>query len=213
MGADLFDRGYLLIANQKDALALRAQAADGNDEPCHNRSCQAIYMDLGATRWEARPNSIGQAWFYRSYEQRSISMDRLLLWEAVPVSPPSAIFAQLPKELFHKYQYFNIPAGTDYSDASHPVRLLKSIAQAADFVAFKLDIDNYAAENSILSSLSSDAAAAALVDEFFLEYHVNFQPMVQLGWAGTVDEKKKLADAFKLFHSLRKLGWRAHSWV
>lgn len=65
MGADLFDRGYLLIANQKDALALRAQAADGNDEPCHNRSCQAIYMDLGATRWEARPNSIGQAWFYR----------------------------------------------------------------------------------------------------------------------------------------------------
>lgn len=93
------------------------------------------------------------------------------------------------------------------------VRILKSIAQAADFVAFKLDIDNYAAENSILSSLSSDAAAAALVDEFFLEYHVNFQPMVQLGWAGTVDEKKKLADAFKLFHSLRKLGWRAHSWV
>jgi hypothetical protein len=28
---------------------------------------------------------------------------------------------QLPKELFHKYQYFNIPAITDYTDASHPV--------------------------------------------------------------------------------------------
>jgi hypothetical protein len=37
------------------------------------------------------------------------------------VSPPSAIFGELPKELFHKYQYFNIPAGTDYNDASHPV--------------------------------------------------------------------------------------------
>jgi hypothetical protein len=57
----------------------------------------------------------------RSYEQRGIVMDRLLLWEAAPVTPPSCIFAELPKELFHKYQYFNIPAGTDYNDASHPV--------------------------------------------------------------------------------------------
>jgi hypothetical protein len=66
MGADIFDRGYLLVANQQDALALRAQAAfPGNGEPCRNRSCQAIYMDLGATRWEAHPNSVGQAWFYR----------------------------------------------------------------------------------------------------------------------------------------------------
>jgi hypothetical protein len=48
-------------------------------------------------------------------------MDRLLLWEAASINPPSAIFAQLPKELFHKYQYFNIPAITDYTDASHPV--------------------------------------------------------------------------------------------
>ncbi|WIA14773.1 hypothetical protein OEZ85_003257 [Tetradesmus obliquus] len=213
MGADLFNRGYLLIANQKDVLALRAAATPSNSEACSSRSCQAIYMDLGATRWEAALNSVGQAWFYRSYAQRGITMDRLLLWEAVPVSPPSAIFAQLPKELFHKYQYFNIPAGTDYSDASHPVRMLKSIAQPADFVAFKLDIDNYAAENSILSNLSGDTAAAALVDEFFLEYHVDFKPMIERGWKGTEDPNKKLADAFKHFQQLRQKGWRAHSWV
>jgi hypothetical protein len=48
-------------------------------------------------------------------------MDRLLLWEAKPTNPPSTIFAELPKDLFHKYQYFNIPAITDYQDASHPV--------------------------------------------------------------------------------------------
>jgi hypothetical protein len=48
-------------------------------------------------------------------------MDPLLLWEAAPVNPPSTIFAELPKELFHKYQHLNIPAGIDYSDASHPV--------------------------------------------------------------------------------------------
>jgi hypothetical protein len=92
------------------------------------------------------------------------------------------------------------------------VRILKSIAQPADFVAFKLDIDNYAAENAILSNLVNDPAAASLVDEFFLEYHVNFQPMLG-SWGNTVDPSKSLADAFTLFHELRKKGWRAHSWV
>jgi hypothetical protein len=92
------------------------------------------------------------------------------------------------------------------------VRILKSIAQQGDFVVFKLDIDNFAAENAILSNLVSDPAAASLVDEFFLEYHVNFQPMLTY-WADTVDPNKSLADAFRLFHSLRMKGWRAHSWV
>jgi hypothetical protein len=93
------------------------------------------------------------------------------------------------------------------------VRILKSIAQQGYFVAFKLDIDNFAAENAILSNLVSDPAAALLVDEFFLEYHVNFQPMIERGWGNTVDPNKSLADAFKLFYSLRQKGWRAHSWV
>ncbi|WIA15628.1 hypothetical protein OEZ85_002255 [Tetradesmus obliquus] len=203
---------YLLLENQKDMLALRAAAGPSGKEACINRSCQAIYMDLGATRWEAAPESVGQGWFYRSYARRGIDMDRLLLWEAKPVSPPSAIFAELPKELLHRYQYFNIPAITDYSDASHAVRMLKSIAQPADFVAFKLDIDNVVAENAILSSLSGDATAAALVDEFFMEYHVSFAPMMPW-WAGGEDPNKKLADAYKLFLQLRQQGWRAHSWV
>lgn len=212
MGSDVMDRGYLLLTNRANVEALRAASQPLASQACLNRTCQAIYMDLGATRWEAAPTSVGQGWFVRSYQARGIDMDRLLLWEAAPVSPPSAIFAELPKELFHKYQYFNIPAGTDYSDASHPVRMLKAIAQPADFVCFKLDIDNHKAESSILSDLSGDPAAAALVDEFFLEYHVNFQPMMQY-WAGTVDPSKSLADAFKLFHELRQKGWRAHSWV
>jgi hypothetical protein len=68
------------------------------------------------------------------------------------------------------------------------------------------------AENAILKNLSEDPAASALVDEFFLEYHVNFQPMLGY-WAGTVDPNKTLADAFLLFLKLRQQGWRAHSWV
>ncbi|WIA14797.1 hypothetical protein OEZ85_003281 [Tetradesmus obliquus] len=212
VGADVMDRGYLLLANQAEVQAQRTAAHPAGTTACRNRTCQAIYMDLGATRWEAAPTSVGQGWFVRTYEARGIDIDRLLLWEAAPISPPSTIFSELPKELFHKYQYFNIPAITNYDDASHPVRMLKDIAQPADFVAFKLDIDNFSAEYAILKVLREDPAAAALVDEFFLEYHVQFQPMLKY-WGGTADPNKSLADAFKLFLELRKSGWRAHSWV
>ncbi|KAF6252644.1 hypothetical protein COO60DRAFT_505144 [Scenedesmus sp. NREL 46B-D3] len=212
MGAGIMDRGYLLLTNSVNVAAQRAAAFPPGSSPCSNRTCQSTYMDLGATRWEAAPGSVGQGWFVRSYQARGIDMDRLLLWEAAPINPPSHIFAELPKEMFHKYQYFNIPAITDYTDASHPVRMLKAIAQPADFVAFKLDIDNYAAEYAILKVLMEDPAAHALVDEFFLEFHVNFQPMLPW-WGNTVDAMKSLADAFKLFLELRQQGWRAHSWV
>ncbi|WIA23255.1 hypothetical protein OEZ85_000026 [Tetradesmus obliquus] len=211
LGSDLMDRGYLLLENHEDIQALRTATYPVASQACHNRTCQAIYMDLGATRWEAAPTSVGQGWFVRGYQARGIDMDRLLLWEAA-VLPPSAIFGELPKEMFHKYQYFNIPAITDYNDASHPVRMLKAIAQPADFVSFKLDIDNHTAENAILKALREDPAAASLVDEFFLEYHVNFQPMKH-AWGSTLDPSKTLADAFQLFFELRQQGWRAHSWV
>jgi hypothetical protein len=66
---DIFDRGYLLLANGSDALALHAAASKSSvprsSSECHGRGCQALYLDLGATRWEADKNSVGQAWFYR----------------------------------------------------------------------------------------------------------------------------------------------------
>jgi hypothetical protein len=85
--------------------------------------------------------------------------------------------------------------------------VLRLTAPAAAAVAIKT-----LTENAILKNLREDPAAAVLVDEFFLEYHVNFQPMMQY-WGNTVDPQKTLADAFKLFLELRQQGWRAHSWV
>jgi hypothetical protein len=41
--------------------------------------------------------------------------------QSLPLSTCPLLLMQVPKELFHKYQYFNIPAITDYNDASHPV--------------------------------------------------------------------------------------------
>jgi hypothetical protein len=65
MGTDVMDRGYLLLTNQVNVQALRAAAYPAGSQACVNRTCQGIYMDLGATRWEAHPNAVGQSWFVR----------------------------------------------------------------------------------------------------------------------------------------------------
>lgn len=65
MGTDVMDRGYLLLAQQADEQAQRTAAHPAGTTACSNRTCQAIYMDLGATRWEAAPTSVGQGWFVR----------------------------------------------------------------------------------------------------------------------------------------------------
>jgi hypothetical protein len=50
------------------------------------------------------------------------------------------------------------------------------------------------------------------IDEFFFEHHVNFAPMLKLGWADTYNKNKTLFDSYKLFSDLRFKGIRAHGW-
>jgi len=206
-GVDGFlgDPNYLVLASYQD-MAVANKAANMK---CLERMCQNIYIDLGATIFQ--PNTDGQGWFIESYEQRGIIFDRLLLWEAAP-KPPAKVFEKLPKSLFHKYQYYNIPATSDINDVTHPVNILKQIAQPGDFVVFKLDIDNTAVETSILQALMDDATAFELLDEFIFEYHVSFAPMLRY-WGGSEDRTKSLKDSYKLFYELRKRGVRSHSWT
>eukprot|EP00878_Enallax_costatus_P028658 GHUV01030973.1.p1 GENE.GHUV01030973.1~~GHUV01030973.1.p1 ORF type:complete len:121 (+),score=5.37 GHUV01030973.1:148-510(+) len=74
-----------------------------------------------------------QPWFVNSYSKRGITFDRLLLWEAA-VTAPSTVFKNVPRDMLHKYQYFNIPATADRSDPANPVNVLKQVAQQGDFV-------------------------------------------------------------------------------
>jgi hypothetical protein len=58
----------------------------------------------------------------------------------------------------------------------------------------------------------NDPEAYTLIDELFFEHHVSQNPMEYRGW--TKGEKQNnLKESFDLFHRLRSLGIRAHSWV
>ena len=177
---------------------------------------QNIFVDLGASTWDAGNGGPSQSWFYDSYKQRGIEFDRLLMWEA-KATPAAAVFSVLPKDLWHKYQYFNWPASSNSSDASAPLNIIKKIAKRGDFVVLKLDIDTPEVEMAILRELLSDPSLLELVDEFFFEYHVLFGPM-NMDWFGSSDPRHThttdtLADSYNVFRTLREKGVRAHSWV
>ena len=170
-------------------------------EPLH----QNIFVDLGASTWDAGNGGPSQSWFYDSYKQRGIEFDRLLMWEA-KLTPVSDIFSSLPKDLWNKYQYFNWPASSNSSDPSSPLRIIKKIAEPGDFVVLNLDIDTPEVEKAILRELLRDPELLELVDEFFFEYHVLFGPM-NMAWFGSLDPRHThttatLADSFNVFRTL-----------
>lgn len=204
-GAMLTDRDYLLLPFKKETLHPHRR--------CSGRLCQSIFIDLGASTWTQGSGGPSQSWFHDAYKKHGILFDRMLLWEARP-TPPTDIFKDLPKHVWHSYQYFNMPASADESDPSSPLNILKTIAQVDDFVVLKLDIDTPHVESRIVTSILNDKVLQSLIDEFYYEYHVDFQPM-NLIWYSNVKAPTAdtLQDAYALFYRFREIGIRAHSWI
>jgi len=67
-GADLVDRDYLLLAYNKDLLSPEPKRHELHGE-CAERSCQNIYVDLGASTWNTGAGGPSQSWFYKTYRR------------------------------------------------------------------------------------------------------------------------------------------------
>lgn len=211
-GAADVDRNYLMLASRDDFLSPDLVVRGDSVK----RPPQNIFIDLGASTWNAGGGGPSQSWFYSMYKRHGLEFDRLLLWEA-QATPAKEIFSELPKDLWHKYQYFNWPASSNSSDPSSPLNIIKTIALPEDFVVLKLDIDMPEVEMAIIRRILDDPELLELVDEFFFEYHVMFSEM-NLAWYGATKPSPAptsdtLADSYELFRALREKGLRAHSWV
>ncbi len=93
----------------------------------------------------------------------------------------------------------------------NPLMHLKAVAKPEDYVLFKLDIDNNAVEEKIVTTLLASPELMALIDEFVWEHHVNFVPMAKV-WRET-RSPRTMKDSIGIFRQLRQAGIRAHSWT
>ena len=199
----LGDRGYMLLASSIDAPYRFPSRVGGTDKP------KVHVFDLGASTFDQGLGGASQQWFVDKLESRGFLIDSYYAWEAAPLLAEE-IYRRVPKALLPRYHYFNVPASSDVNDLANPLNTIKAVAKRDDYVVLKLDIDNSKVEMEFIEQILADSELHSLIDEFFFEHHVNFQPLNEY-WR-TENETMQLEDSYKIFRRLRDLGIRAHGW-
>lgn len=175
------------------------------------RIVQKYLFDLGASLYDTGAGGASQQWFVETYTNRGIVFDRILAWE-VSQHAPKDIFERIPDNVIGKTSYYNVPAETGLTAKGNPLRILLEITHPDDFIVMKIDIDNDPVEWEFIKQILTNPAISSRIDELFFEHHVDKSPMDFHGW-GTQPKLMNLTQSYQVFHDLRKLGIRAHSWV
>jgi hypothetical protein len=172
---------------------------------------QKILFDIGCSLFKGTDNDssssplMGSRWFYQYFQLNSLSFDRIIAFDRAPY-PSSTFWNQIPDDLMGLFTFINVPVDT--RGKFNPWNILKSIANVNDYVIIKLDIDTSHLENQLVQQIINDQKIYSLIDEMFFEMHVNIKEM-QPYWLSPPGELK---DTYILFHKLRQLGIRMHSW-
>jgi hypothetical protein len=174
------------------------------------RTAQRLMFDLGARTWPEGYGISQQVFLYQNYLARGITFDRHLLWEAKQATGQQ-IFDKVPRHLMSRYQFFNMPVNTNFSDPGHPFNVLKQLASPEDYIVMKIDIDTPEIESVLFNKIAEDDTLCDVIDELFYEPHVNFALMTP-HWSGKWDRKLTMADMYTLFAKLRNKGIRMHGW-
>ena len=91
-------------------------------------------------------------WFTCAYSQRRVAFNDVYGWEMTILNPVE-YWEKVPPKWIPHWHFYNTPVSGNPVKSSSPVRIIKSIADEDDFVAFKLDIDHPDTENPIAMDL------------------------------------------------------------
>ena len=64
-----------------------------------------------------------------------------------------------------------MPVTENFTHASHPLNIVRSICQPGDFIVFKLDIDVAGLEASIMTEIERDSKLISCIAEIAYEQH------------------------------------------
>lgn len=196
---------------------------------------RSFFFDVGASLYDRGGGGASQSWFVSEYRKRGLDFNRIFAWEAKAYAPAD-LFDTFPPDVLDKLSYYNVPANATVGAAHNPLRAIRALATEDDFVVLKLDIDNGAVENSLLYQICEDPELAALIDELYWESHMWRNPLQHRSYwlfsagpetdqprlfsniskspyAARVKADNDITASYEIFHRLRELGIRAHSWV
>jgi len=231
VGGELVNKGVPRTDRSNvDYVLLKSGKQLQNDRKRKQTKNSHYFLDAGTSTFDS-----SLLWFTCAYSQRRISFDQVYGWEMTLLEPQD-YWSRVPKKWIPNWHFYNTPISAEEEDSASPMRIIKSIAQKDDFVAFKLDIDAPIVEMPIARQLMNDASFSDLVDEFFFELHYRCEIMTSCGWGKRVPERAESvnyhaywnkkdatlasergmllerATVSQFFIDLRKKGIRAHIW-
>ena len=170
-----------------------------------------VLLDAGTSTFDS-----SLYWFTCGYSQRGISFDSVHAWEMTLLHPRD-YWQRVPKIWKPFWHFYNTPISSEPDHPDNPLRMLRQLVTARDFVALKLDIDHPETEMPLAVSLLSGDGDAMLIDEFFFELHFRCEVMTSCGWGKRVPASSHgltldRPSVLKFFLDLRRRGIRAHIW-
>ena len=67
--------------------------------------------------------------------------------------------------------FYNTPVTGNFTDASHPLNIIRGVCQPTDFIVVKLDVDMAALENAIVKEIERDQSLRNCISEMMYERH------------------------------------------
>lgn len=171
-----------------------------------------MHIDVGASNFATNPNA--PKWMYDRYQARGQPFDKFI---AIHGKMPDAkkSHEDVPAELIGRYQVLGMPLFPQGSEYQGVQNLIQRTVKEEDFFVLKLhDNSREFSDRFIKDLISDERGLAKLVDEFYFEHKVKFNPMAG-PWgldSKLASEVGDLAASYKLFKDLRDKGIRAHSW-
>ena len=177
------------------------------------RPRRAFLFDLGASTYAAGAGGASQQWFVETYARQGIHFERIFAWEATPHQPHRLFQPPMPEAVLDALSYYNVPLSATPGARHNPLRTLRAVARANDFVVLKVDFDTPALERALVEQVLTPEISP-LVDELYFEHHVHDSPLSRYKYGPKVGpDQDHLHDSYELFSRLREAGIRAHSWV
>jgi hypothetical protein len=210
-GKQLDKQEKIIINNNNNNMKMKMKNPNRNDKIKENRPRKHFMFDAGTSTFDS-----SLYWFTCAYSQRKVAFNDVYGWEMTILNPVE-YWEKVPPKWIPYWHFYNSPISSDIKQSQSPVRIIKSITNKNDFVAFKLDIDHPDTENPVAMNLLKDLSFSNLIDEFFFELHFRCEVMTSCGWGKQVPEelaglKLERAEVLKYFLKLREMGIRAHIW-
>eukprot|EP01040_Poterioochromonas_malhamensis_P013134 gene13134-14417_t len=209
LGPDVASTDYYLVS--RDYVLLQDSGSLAFSRP-HSNTARHFLFDAGSSSFNT-----SLAWMLCAYQQRGISFDKAMAWEAKAVNATD-YWSDVPPNLISRLHFYNTPISANYSETHSVLQQIDELAEEGDFVTFKLDVDTPSVELPIALEILRNSKYHKKIDEFFFELHFHCEVIGPCCWKNENIPKEingfilDRLHAFNFFQELRYAGIRAHFW-